>query len=66
MTLNNEEKSARVTIIVSEDEARLLTVALGNCVEFIDDWEFETVMGFSKDETMALFSKLKDVRKLNR
>jgi hypothetical protein len=66
MTMNNEEKSARITITVSEDEARLLTVALGSCVEFIDDREFQTVMGFSKDETMALFRKLKEVRELNR
>lgn len=46
---------------VSYDELRLMRAGLGEAMEAIEGWEFQTRTGYSREEARALRDRITDV-----
>lgn len=55
MNLLNQSQET-ITLRLTRDEASLLSNALNESLESLDDWEFEVRMGASKDEVAKLLA----------
>jgi hypothetical protein len=46
---------------VSYDELRLMRARLGEALEAVEDWEFQTRLGYERSEARVLMDRLADV-----
>jgi hypothetical protein len=46
---------------VSYDELHLMRAGLGEALEAIEEWEFQTRTGFERDEARALMDRIAEV-----
>jgi len=61
ITKNNADEMT--TFSVNDDEARAISNALNESLELIEDWEYETRMGVSKEEVIRLLDEFREFRK---
>lgn len=50
-----------IALSLTREELRLVLASITNAQEFIEDWEYPTVVGFEKSEATVLFEKLHSI-----
>lgn len=50
-----------ISVSLTREELRLVLASIVNAQEFIEDWEYPTVVGFEKSEATVLAARLHSI-----
>jgi hypothetical protein len=49
------------TVVITRDDALILLGAIGEALEAVEDWEFQTRTGYEKQDALTVRATLKEV-----
>jgi hypothetical protein len=61
-----EVADSELVVAMTRDELALVTGGINEALQAVEDWEFETRLGFTREEAWALRARLTEVLRATR